>query len=264
MTDVVSAGEVRDASPPRRLFGGIGSLFLRLWMGSWALLGALSAQAGETSVLLQDISGVWWASTYSPKIEPVGGGQLPFTAAGKAAYDLNIAGLREGTIIDTARRYCVPDGVPRILATPYPFEILQTRGQTTILHELNHVVRVVAMDRPLPALEDLVAYPYYSGHSVGHWDGDTLVVETTGFNEKTFLDATGAPHTDQLKTTERIRKINGGRQLEDIVTVHDPVTFTRDWSARFVYDQRTDIRLQDYVCGEKHRDISSVKGVPAR
>ena len=65
-----------------------------------------------------------------------------------------------------------------------------------------------------------------------------------------------------MKTVERLRKT--GNQLEDVVTVHDPDMFTRDWSARFVYQLRNDLRLQDYVCGEKHRDIASVRGVKGR
>ena len=133
-------------------------------------------------------------------------------------------------------------------------------GQVTIVHELNHQVRVVAMNKPLPKYEDLIAVPYYNGHSVGRIEGDTLVIETAGFNEKTFLDTTGAPHTDELKTVERIRKISP-TQIEIVVTIHDPDYYTRDWQARFVYTLRTEVRLEDYVCGEPHRDLSSVAGV---
>ena len=138
------------------------------------------------------------------------------------------------------------------------------RGEIHILYELNHVIRLVTMTKPLPSPDELETFPFYSGHSAGHWDGDTLVIETAGFNEKTFLDNSGAPHTDQLRTVERIRKVNGGKELEDVVTIHDPGVFTKDWSARFVYQLRNDVRLQDYVCGEKHRDISSVRGVKGR
>jgi hypothetical protein len=102
--------------------------------------------------------------------------------------------------------------------------------------------------------------PATNGDSIATWQGDTLVVQTAGFNEKTFLDATGAPHTDELVTTERIRKISP-TQLEIIVNVHDPDYYTRDWQARFVYTLRSDVRIEDYVCGEPHRDISSVAGV---
>ena len=221
---------------------------------------ALAADAPDGG---QDISGVWWTTTYSPKIMPVGGGDLPFTPAGKDAYAKNMAGLKDGSIVDTARRFCTPDGVPRILASPYPFEMIQTPGQVTMIHELNHAIRIVLMDKPVPKDDDvaIAAFPYYDGHSYGHWEGDTLVIETLGFNDKTFLDATGTPHSDAMHTVERIKKVGGGKELEDVVTIHDPDLYTKDWSARFVYNLRNDLHIEDYVCGEPHRDISMVKGV---
>jgi hypothetical protein len=208
-----------------------------------------------------DISGTYWATQYSAKIPIVGGGDLPFTTAGKAAYDTNIAGLKDGSITDTARKFCVPDGLPRVLATPYPFEIIAApRGQITFVYELNHQIRPIAMDKPLPSDKELIPYPYFNGHSVGRFDGDTLVIETAGFNDRTFLDATGAPHTDEMHTLERVRKISP-TQIEDVITIHDPQYYTRDWQARFVYNVRNDVRLEDYVCGEPHRDLSAVAGV---
>jgi hypothetical protein len=228
---------------------------------AWATLCAASALCGSAFGQTPDISGTYWATQYQPKIQIIGGGDLPLTAAGKEAYEKNMAGLKDGSIIDTARRYCVPDGLPRVLATPYPFEIFQAPpGQITIIHELNHQVRIVAMDQPMPSEKELMTLPYYDGHSVGHFEGDTLVVESAGFNEKTFVDATGAPHTDEMRTVERIRRISP-TQLEDVITIHDPTYYTRDWQARFVYQLRNDVWIEDYVCGEPHRDLSSVSGV---
>jgi hypothetical protein len=222
---------------------------------------AAASLAGPAFAQVPDISGTYWATEYHPKIQIVGGGELPLTPAGKAAYEKNMAGLKSGTVLDAARKYCVPDGLPRVLATPYPFDIIQAPpGQVTMVHELNHQVRVVALDKPMPSEDELIPFPYYNGHSVGHFEGDTLVVDSAGFNEKTFLDATGAPHTDELTTTERIRKI-GPTELEDVITIHDPEYYTKDWQARFVYKLRNDVRLEDYVCGEPHRDISGVAGV---
>jgi hypothetical protein len=208
-----------------------------------------------------DISGTYWATQYNAKLQIVGGGDLPLNDAGKKAYAMNQAGLKDGSITDAARKFCVPDGIPRSLATPYPFEIIQAPpGQITIVHELNHQIRVIAMDKPLPSFQELIPFPFYNGHSVGHFEGDTLVIQTAGFNEKTFLDATGAPHSDMMVTTERVRK-TGANQLEDIVTIHDPDYYTKDFSARFVYALRNDVRLEDYVCGEQHRSLASVRGV---
>jgi hypothetical protein len=227
------------------------------WAALFGLTGLFVPAYGQTP----DISGTYWATEYHAKIQVVGGGDLPLTVAGREAYEKNVAGLKDGSIIDTARRYCVPDGLPRSLATPYPFEIFQAPSeQVTIIHELNHQVRVIALDEPMPSARELMSLPYYNGHSVGHFEGDTLVVETAGFNEKTFLDATGAPHTDELRTVERIRRISP-TELEDVIAIHDPKYYTRDWQARFVYKLRNDLWIEDYVCGEPHRDLSSVAGV---
>jgi hypothetical protein len=229
------------------------SSFLALAMAALAL----SAPAHAAP----DIFGTFWATRYDSRIEIVGGGDLPLTPEGKAAYEMNVAGLKDGSITDAARKFCVPDGLPRALATPYPFQIINAPpGQVTLVYELNHQVRPIAMDKPLPSDKELIPYPYYNGHSVGRYGGDTLVIETAGFNEKTFIDATGAPHTDEMHTLERVRRI-GPTEIEDLITIHDPQYYTRDWQARFVYQQRNDVWLQDYVCGEPHRDISSVAGV---
>jgi hypothetical protein len=210
-----------------------------------------------------NMSGVWWTESYSPKIQVVGGGELPYNDKGKTEYAKIIAGLKDGSIKDEARHLCVPDGLPRLLGDPYPFQLIQTPGQVTIVYELNHVIRIVPLNRPLPNAHELEVAPYYSGHSVAHWEGDTLVVESAGFNDKTFLDATGAPHSDAMTTVERLHKL-GDTTLEDVITVNDPEMFTHPWSARFVYDLHPEVRIDDYVCGEKHRDISKVKGVVVR
>jgi hypothetical protein len=216
---------------------------------------AAFAQANRTP----DISGIWQSVKYSPKLEIQGGGDIPYNDKGKALYAKIVAGLKDGSIKDEARHLCVPDGIPRILGNPYPVKIIQTPGQTTLAYELNRVFRVVLMDKPQASAHELEIAPYYSGHSIGHWEGDTLVIETAGFNEKTYLDATGAPHSDQMTTVERVRKV--GRQLEDVVTVTDPDLLTRPITARFVYDPHPEMRMEDYVCGEPHRDISKVPGV---
>jgi len=226
-----------------------------------SIAGAATNTAGTQT--WPDISGIYWTNSYSAKIQPQGGGDPPYTPAARADYFKNMAAVKTYSLDDKARKLCTPDGIPRILESPYPFEIVESpdRGEIHILYELNHVIRLVTMTKPLPSPDELETFPFYSGHSAGHWEGDTLVVETAGFNEKTFLDNSGAPHTNQLRTVERIRKINGGKELEDVVTIHDPGVFTKDWNARFVYQARPDIRMMDYSCGEKHRDLSPVKGV---
>ena len=212
----------------------------------------------------QSLSGIWWASSYSPSMKSylVGGGDIPLNDAGKKKYAENQAGLANGSIVDRARKYCTPDGLPRSLATPYPIQIIDAPpGQMTFLYEQNKMIRGIAMDKPLDPLSKLQILPFWNGHSAGRWEGDTLVIQSGGFNESTFADATGLPHSDELQTTERVRKINGGKQLEDVVTIHDPVYYARDWQARFVYDNHAGMRMMEYICGEPHRDISGIKGI---
>jgi len=212
-----------------------------------------------------DISGVYWATTYSPQIQPVGGGMPPYKPEALAQYKKNMAAFAGAKVDedDKSRSYCLPDGVPRALEDPYPFEIVQVpqRGEIYQLFEINHMIRRVDMQKPLPPEKELAVLPFYAGHSAGHWEGDTLVIDTAGYNDTTFLDNSGAPHSDQLRTTERIRKMPDGKTLEDVVTIHDPEVFTKDWQTRFVYQARPDLRIMDWNCGEKHRDISQVKGV---
>jgi hypothetical protein len=235
---------------------------LQLHAGLASLACAVIASAALAAGADPDISGIWWATTYSPKLLPVGGGDPPLNAAGKTKYQENMAGLRNGTLVDKARKICIPDGVPRVLETPYPFELFQVpRGQITMIHELNHQVRMIPLDKPLPKAQEVENFENYNGHTVAHWEGATLVIQGIGYNEDTFLDSTGLPHSIQLTTVERVRRISPN-QLEDIVTIHDPVYYTRDWQARFVYNQRNDIRMEDYSCNDaQHRDLSSVKGV---
>ena len=231
-------------------------------LAAGTLFAALNAQGAPAPA--GDLSGIWWASSYSPSMKAylVGGGDVPLNDAGKKKYAEIQAGLKDGSITDRARTYCTPDGIPRSLSTPYPFQIIAAPpGQMSWVYEENQMIRGIAMVKPLDSLEKLSILPFWNGHSAGRWEGDTLVIQTAGFNENTFVDATGLPHSDQLQTTERVRKINGGKQLEDVIAIHDPVYYARDWQARFVYDNHDGLHMTEYVCGEPHRDISQIKGV---
>ena len=212
-----------------------------------------------------DISGTYWTTSYSPKIQVLGGGDPPLNAAGRAAYDMNQARLKDGSIVDKARRVCVPDGVPRVLATPYPFEIFQLpAGQVTFLYEMNHQVRVIVMDKSLPPRQALIVDPKYNGHSVGRWDGDTLIVETNnlrGAEDSKFdgwLDVNGSPYSEQAKFTERIRRPTYDH-LQIDMTVDDPKAYTKPWTVRV--DQRLiiDQDLIEFECNENQQFRQHVK-----
>jgi hypothetical protein len=131
--------------------------------------------------------------------------------------------------------------------------ILQTARKVTFVHEYQHVLRHIYMDEPLPAAEDVD--PTYMGESVGHWEGDTLVVETIGVNDKTVLDRDGMPHSATMRVTERLRLIDGGRRLEDVVRIDDPATFSAPWTARVVFDRKPNVQLEEYNCVLKYEEF---------
>src|SRR5581483_8548591 len=120
---------------------------------------------------------------------------------------------------------CLPDGMPSMMLAMFPMEVLQTPGQVTIVQEAYNQVRRIYLDEKQVPLED--AEPGYWGHSVGHWDGDTLLVDTIGIKEKVRFR--GVPHSDQMRIHERIHMLSPDF-FEDRITIEDPVYLTQPWS----------------------------------
>jgi len=225
-----------------------------------ALLFLTTLSDGAHAQDARDMSGIWGATSYQPRILPVNGSELPFTEEGRRQYEENVARLRSGEEEDHSRVWCSPDGLPRIWAQPYPFRIAQTAKDMVILYERSAVYRVIPIDTAMPDAFDLL--PYFMGNSYGHWEGDSFVVEVRGFKAyTTYLDDTGVPMSFDLRITERMTKLNDD-QLEVIVTIEDPEIFSQAWDARFVFERRNDIAHLDFlVCGEEHRDVSNIEGV---
>ena len=230
----------------------------------WTCTGMEPARAGVAAADLHALSGVWWTQGYSPKLSPIGGGPLPFTKEGRTRYEAIVAGLKAGTVVDRAATLCRPEGMPRAMTSPFPFQIITTPGQITFAHEANRAYRMVriADSHADPDRWD----PSYMGEGIAKWRGDTLDIDSTNFKaDKIYLDASGVPASDKLHLVEHIRLIDGGRRLEDLITIQDSVIFTGPWTTRLVFERRDDVRLQtDWVCGERHRDVSSIKGPAAR
>jgi len=152
--------------------------------------------------------------------------------------------------IDDPTALCLPPGLPRgtILAL-FPIQIVQTPQQIVFLYEYMSVFRVI----PLNAKhrEDLL--PSYTGDSIGRWEGDTLVVDVIGFNDKTWLAGTGTFHTDALHLTERYTRIDKDTINYD-VTIEDPNVLTKPWTIHSTMMLREGTRLQEYVCAENNLD----------
>jgi hypothetical protein len=146
---------------------------------------------------------------------------------------------------------CLPQGIVERHTDPRFRKIVQTPGLLLILNEYNKMYRQIFTDgRPLPA--DM--QPSFDGYSIGKWDGDTLVVTTTGFRDGIWLDTRANPLTDSGKITERFRRVNYGR-LEIEVTVDDPKVYTKPWTVKVNQMLAPDTDLIDFICAENEKDI---------
>ena len=153
--------------------------------------------------------------------------------------------------IDDPMARCLLTGVPRITVRPLPFEIVQLPNRVLILYEIHHAFRIIPTDgRPHP--DDME--PSYLGDSVARWDGDTLVVDVTGFNDKTWLAGVGTIHSEKLRVTERYRRDTYDTIIYD-VTMEDPEVFTKPWHQQEIFRLRPNERIREYECIENNEDI---------
>ena len=203
-----------------------------------------------------NISGTWQALTSNRTIAPLDGGPTPFLPWAQAFFDARAKAEAAGMPLFDTNASCLPSGVPRVLPVPYPLDIVQTPDVTLIAIEVMHSFRVVHMDDKPPPPDYT---PSYLGYSRGHWDGDTLVVTTTGMNGYTQTDEEGRPKSSSIKVTERIRKV-APDVLENTYTIDDPATYSRPWTARARFRWAPDVRLNEYICEENNRNKPDASG----
>jgi hypothetical protein len=159
---------------------------------------------------------------------------------------------------DNPDALCLPMGFMQFHNHPEPRKMIQTPGVLVIIYEANHGLRQIFTDgRTLPNKEDIE--PWYYGYSIGRWEGDTLVVESTGFTDLQWLDVRGSPMTDQAKVIERFRRPNFGN-LEIEITVDDPKAYTKPWTVRVNQRIMLDSELIEFICEE--RDAIHYVGAP--
>ena len=160
---------------------------------------------------------------------------------------------------DDPEALCLPTGVPR--QAPYPWRILQTPTHMFFLFEGNiHSYRQIFMDgRPHPKDPD----PTWYGHSVGRFDGDTLVIDTVGFNDRFWFDFAGHPHTEKLHTIERYRRPEFGKLLYEVI-IDDPGAYTRPFTLYGEHTYESDTELMEYICNENNQDVEHIVGKDPR
>ncbi len=175
-------------------------------------------------------------------------------AAVKANGDL----WRSGEIVNAATELCAPSGVPHITTVFGPVQFLQTPDQITILYQRDHQVRRVWMNRPHTAN----LKPSWYGESIGRYEGDILVIDTIGLNDRSTIDRFGAPQTETTHVVERYRISADGRSLVAHITVDDPNVFTMPWSGTITFARNANLPvLAEEICAENNRVAETTDGV---
>jgi hypothetical protein len=228
-----------------------------------------SAQAGDvekspgSSAAPVDFTGDWQrypgmrrgGPPPDPATLPPPAGKMMLKPAYQGPYDAKRAKEREsdakGEPIAGSGVDCLPYGMPEMMSAIYPLEILQTRGQVTIIAEAFSQVRRIYIGKTQSKIGEVA--PGYYGHSVAHWEGTTLVVDTIGVKES-VLGHSEMPHSDQMRITERFRLVTPDI-LHDQITVADPVTLEQPWTFTFAYKRIPNYEMLEYVCENNHEYI---------
>ena len=194
-----------------------------------------------------DLSGLW-QRPYVPDMSKTtkdqqGTADLPFTEAG----------LKEWKAYDASKGdytgACLPFGLMRSMNSPDPIQIMQSPKYVALLYEQNTWFHIIPIDK-----KHGNGVPTWFGDSVGHWDGDTLVVDTVNFNGRTRLDTIGHPHSDALHVIERFTRTDANHIAYE-VTIDDPKIFTKPWTNKRTFTLRPDWEIMEYSCEENNKDL---------
>jgi hypothetical protein len=209
-----------------------------------------------------DLSGVWiidqrvGGGTGQPINERIlkdaNGQAIPTQPWAQKLYDDHVEGEKRGHTFVTPSTQCLPHGMPEMMTgAAYPIEIIQKPGTVAFIAELQHTWRIAHLDRGHLVDPD----PTYYGDSVGHWEGDTLVIDTIGLNGKNVLDMLGMPTTDKMHVVERIRLLNPDK-LDIDITIDDPGAYTEPWKEHVTYSrQPKEVELLEYICEAGNRNL---------
>jgi hypothetical protein len=213
----------------------------------------LTAPAPKAPDGKPDLSGLWMPTRAGAKIPPDQGSYAslqyfmapgstipPMLPEAEALYRKRLENFGAGR----PSEHCMPHGIPDAMMVPGPVKFVQNPGVTFLLYEeFNHFRQVFTDGRDFPG--DIT--PAWFGSSIGKWDGDTFVVDTIGFNDQTWLDDAGHPHTDQLHTIERFRRRDFGH-MEMQVTIDDPKAYTKPWTASIQLTFMPDTDMIEDMC----------------
>jgi hypothetical protein len=215
----------------------------------------VKAPTPRTAAGTVDLSGLWQTDTkynfnLAADLKPDAVVMLPWA---QALY----AERRGNNGKDDPEGFCLPPGFPRVNGVPFPQKILQTANAIVILYETRTTFRQIFLDSHHTLQKD--PQPTWMGYSRGRWDGDTLIVETTGFNDKTWLDDACHPHSEQMKVTERFRRPSFGQMVVEI-TIEDPKAYAKPWTVTQAFQLMADGELIEYICNENNLDVPHLVG----
>ena len=241
--------------------------------------------APETGAPLPDFSGIWihgWGREQQQLLEPPQSGpgpvkwapgfertkpSLPWVADIDSPILQPKARLRLKETADQERNgkpflkndgLCLPVGVAAALTLFDPIQVLQTPTQVMFIYARDQQTRFVNLNKA----HSKNLKPSWYGESIGHYEGDTLVVDTIGMNDKTIMDRFGTPHSEELHVIERYRLSDDRTKLEVKVTFEDPIAFTTAWSAGMTYERSPQRSLEEIVCAENNRPTGDEWHVP--
>ena len=235
---------------------------------------APKANAAAATSNARDISGIWMDDHARPnKVEErwwiyrFTADEPPMTAWGKEQFAKNKSGFGDHPFPiketnDPVYASCQPAGFPRAYAHPFPFQILQVSGEVLIIFEWDSLRHQIFVDG---RKHEEALGPSYMGDSIGHWEGDTLVADTVNFNDKTWLDRMGHPHSDQLHVIERIHLVDHDHLIDDL-TIDDAKAYTKPWTAHLTFARHAKWTLQEQFCEDENtfEGIESNEVTPAK
>jgi hypothetical protein len=228
---------------------------------------AKASNASQT----QDLSGVWmrdappatamqyWIYKLNLEEPPMSPWGLAKFKEAKSSFGAHEYPIEETN--DPVLRKCDPPGVPRVYMHPFPFQFIQTPGEIVMLFEVDSLRREIYTDgKP----RDAGLVPLWMGSSIGTWEGDTLVVDTINFNDKTWIDRVGHPHSDQLHVIERFRRPDHDHLIDDI-TIDDPKAYIKPWNAHLEFKLRP-WKLTEQFCedGESFLGLEGKEAKPGK
>jgi len=218
----------------------------KLWLIPAASLCALLPVIGQIASKA-DLGGPGvWSLPNVPDVTPVGG--VPFNSKGKQVWE-----ERRTQRASDPERACLPSGVPRIMYSAHSMEILQLPGRVVIVYEGGtHIFRSIPIGTKAGLKHPADPNPTYLGDSYGWWEGDSLMVDVVGFNDRTWLDSAGHPHGEKLHVVEKYTRLDA-LNLQYTATIEDPEYYTRPWTVTTSATYRASDRLREYICPEQQR-----------